>query len=222
MSKIVVFDFDGTVILGDQPYYRCAEIISKQLNSSDADAFLLKVKAALTHSIPFPGEDGWNLLSNLSREYISSDAFRIAFHETRKEMLENDGMTYMPDSVKLLLKRIKPYAVLALASNSPPPYVEPVVRKYSLDSYFSYVRPSAQKPAGFHQMVMQIINQEKLPENCRVLSIGDHYINDILPAVESGWDGAFVNPFRLDPRKSTISAENIESLSDWITDWAQM
>jgi FMN phosphatase YigB (HAD superfamily) len=70
-------------------------------------------------------------------------------------------------------------------------------------------------------MVMQIINQEKLPEDCRVLSVGDHYINDILPAVESGWDGAFVNPFGLDPRKSTVSAENIEALSDWITDWVQ-
>ena len=61
MRKIVVFDFDGTVILGDQPYLRCAEIISKQLSPSDADAFLSKVNAALTHSIPFPGEDGWNL-----------------------------------------------------------------------------------------------------------------------------------------------------------------
>ncbi|MGC8515388.1 MAG: HAD family hydrolase [Thermoplasmata archaeon] len=219
MRKIVVFDFDGTVILGDQPYYRCAEIISKQIHSSDAEAFLSRVNAALTHTIPFPGEDGWNLLSNLSREYISSDAFTSAFHETRKEMLENDGMTYMPDSVKLLLRRIKPYAVLALASNSPPPYVEPVVRKYSLDSYFSYVRPSAQKPAGFQHMVMQIIDHEKLHEDCRVLSVGDHYINDILPAVESGWDGAFVNPFRLDPRKSTVSAENIGALSDWIIDW---
>ncbi len=221
MRKIVVFDFDGTVILGDQPYLRCAEIISKQLSPSDADAFLSKVNAALTHTIPFPGEDGWNLLSNLSREYISGDAFTTAFHETRREMLVRDDMTYMPDSVKLLLRRIKPFAVLALASNSPPPYVEPVVRKYSLDSYFSYVNPSAQKPARFHHMVMQIINQEKLPEDCRVLSVGDHYINDILPAVESGWDGAFVNPFGLDPRKSTVSAENIEALSDWITDWVQ-
>jgi|YelNatPaOPRAMG01_1025707.scaffolds.fasta_scaffold10065_6 FMN phosphatase YigB (HAD superfamily) len=221
MRKVVVFDFDGTVIQGDQPYYRCAEIIAQQIPSSEADAFLSRVRAALSHSIPFPGEDGWNLLSNLSREYISSDAFRAAFHETRKEMLEKEEMIYMPDSVTLLLRRIKPYAVLALASNSPPAYVEPVVRRYSLDSYFSYVRPSAQKPAGFEYMVRQIISNEKLPDDCKILSVGDHYINDILPAVESGWDGAFVNPFGLDPRKSTVSARTIEELSDWIIDWVR-
>ncbi len=221
MRKVVVFDFDGTVILGDQPYYRCAEIISKQLPASDADAFISKVKAALTRSIPFPGEDGWNMLSNLSREFSSKDTFTAAFHETRKEMLEYGNMTYVPESVKVLLRRIKQYAVLALASNSPPSYVEPVLRKYSLDSYFSYVRPGAGKPAGFEYIVRQIIDHEKLPVDFMLLSVGDHYINDILPAVESGWDGAFVNPYGVDPRKSTVSAGDIDALSEWITDWVQ-
>lgn len=216
-----MFDFDGTVIQGDQPYYRCAEIIAQKIPSSDGAVFLSRVNAALTHSVPFPGEDGWNLISNLSREYISREAFSKAFHETRKEMLEKRVMTYMPDSVKLLLSRIKPFAVLALASNSPPPYVEPEVRRYFLDSFFSYIRPSAQKPAGFEHIVREIIGHEKLPDDCKVLSVGDHYINDILPAVESGWDGAFINPYGLDPRKSTISARNLEAISDWIINWVQ-
>jgi FMN phosphatase YigB (HAD superfamily) len=220
MRKVVVFDFDGTVILGDKPYYRCAEIISKQLPASEANVFLSRVEGALAHSIPFPGEDGWNMLSDLSREFTSNDIYTASFHQTRKEMLEKGDMTYMPDAVKALLGRIRPYVVLALASNSPPIYVEPVVRKYSLDSYFTYVRPGAGKPAGFVRMVRQIIEQERLPKDCRVLSVGDHYINDIFPAVESGWDGAFVNPFGLDPRRSTVSAENIADLSPWIVSWA--
>lgn len=221
MKKIVVFDFDGTVILGDQPYLRCAKIISNKLPDTEATAFLYTVTLALNHSIPFPGEDGWNMLSNLSREYSNKDLFTEAFHQTRREMLVTTDMTFMPDSVKDLLGKIKPVSILALASNSPPQYVEPIVRRYSLDSDFSYIQPKAGKPMGFTQLVKRIVEQEKLHDEYRVLSVGDHYPNDILPAVESGWDGAFVNPFRLDTRRSTISDESIEALSPWILEWVQ-
>ncbi|EQD26465.1 Haloacid dehalogenase domain protein hydrolase [mine drainage metagenome] len=184
--------------------------------------FLLNtVNSALKHSIPFPGEDGWNMLSNLSSEYSNEDLFTEAFHQTRKEMLVRLDMTFMPDSVKDLLEKIKPISVLALASNSPPEYVEPVVRRYSLDRYFNYIKPKAGKPMGFTQIVDRIVQGEELDDEYSVLSVGDHYPNDILPAVESGWDGAFVNPFRLEARKSTISDESIEALSPWIIEWVR-
>ncbi|MCL4451991.1 MAG: HAD family hydrolase [Candidatus Thermoplasmatota archaeon] len=216
----MIFDFDGTIIQGDQPYYRCAEIISKQLPSSVVEPFLSKVKAALTHSMPFPGEDGWSMLYNLSSNYITRDEFSAAFHLTRREMLEDEKMTYMPDAVKVLLESLKKSAILVLASNSPAAYVEPVVRRYSLDDYFSYIRPGAAKPAGFEPMVRQVIENEKLDRGYKVLSVGDHYTNDIMPAVKLGWDGAYVNPYGLAPKESTVSGGSIEELSPWIIDWA--
>ncbi len=221
MKKIVVFDFDGTIILGEKPYLRCAEIISTKLPDTEAVAFLKTVKSALDHSIPFPGEDGWSMLSSLSSKYSKEDLFTEAFHQTRKEMLARPDMTYMPDSVNNLLEKIKPISILALASNSPPQYVEPVVRRYSLDHYFDYIQPKAGKPMGFMQLVKRTVENEKLHDDYCVLSVGDHYPNDILPAVEAGWDGAFVNPFLLDMRKSTISDKSVESLSPWILKWVQ-
>ncbi len=221
MEKIVVFDFDGTIMVGDQPYLRCAEIISKKMTVKDADDFLSTVKAALNHSISFPGEDGWSMLASLSKRYAKESIFTEAFHETRKEMLSSEEMTYVPVSVKVLLTEIKPYSILALASNSPAKYVEPVLERYSLHSFFKYILPGAGKPAGLRQLVMNIANLEKLDGAYEVLSIGDHYVNDILPAVESGWDGAFVNPFGLDRRLSTISGESIATLSQWILNWVK-
>ena len=219
MTKLVIFDFDGTIIQGDQPYYRCAEIISKKLPSSAVEPFLSKVKAALMHSIPFPGEDGWSMLYNLSSDHITRDEFSAAFHLTRREMLEDEKMTYMPEAVKALLESVRQSAILVLASNSPAAYVEPVVRRYSLDNYFSHIMPGAAKPAGFEPMVRKVIEDEKLGRGYMVLSVGDHYTNDIMPAVKLGWDGAYVNPYKLDKRGSTVSGGSVEELSPWIVEW---
>ena len=60
------------------------------------------------------------------------------------------------------------------------------------------------------------------PADLKVLSIGDHYANDIQPALRMKWDTAFINPFHLDGRGSTVSGQSISDLSEWIVSWCKM
>jgi hypothetical protein len=53
-----------------------------------------------------------------------------------------------------------------------------------------------------------------------VLSIGDHFVNDIAPALDAGCATAYVDPFRVGPRgRATLEAPRFEELLAPIEDW---
>ena len=93
--------------------------------------------------------------------------------------------------------------------------------KLDLEKHFDYVRFSAKKPEGLIDLVFSISGRMD-PADLKVLSVGDHYVNDIQPALMMKWDTAFINPFQLDSRGSTVSGQSITELSEWIVSWCKM
>ncbi len=221
MKKIVVFDFDGTLTSGISHYIYCANIIADNLEPSDANAFLEEVNSSFNGKIPFIGEDGWDLLNRISLRYSDKGLFDNAFHQTRKNMILNIHKGDLSEKVIDLLKEVHSQCTTALASNSPEEYVKGYLDRLDLWRYFDYVRFSARKPDGLIELVSSIAPGTD-PSNLKVLSVGDHYINDIQPALRMNWDTAFINPFNVDKRGSTVSGQSISDLSDWIISWCRI
>lgn len=220
MKKIVIFDFDGTITTGTSHYIYCARLIADNLEPSDASAFLDEVDNSFSGKIPFIGEDGWDLLNRISMRYSDRKLFETAFHETRRDMLRKIDKTVLSENVIMLLKETHSLCTTALASNSPEEYVKGYLDRLDLNRYFNYVRFSARKPEGLIDFVFSI-SKETEAADLKVLSVGDHYVNDIEPALRMKWDTAFINPFHLDRRGSTVSGQSISDLSDWIVSWCK-
>ena len=221
MKKIVVFDFDGTITTGISHYIYCAHIIADSLEPPYADAFLEEVNNSFNGKIPFIGEDGWDLLNRISRKYSDRNLFEHSFHQTRRHMLLNINKGDLSEDVISLLKDVHSLCTTALASNSPEEYVKGYLDKLDLEKHFDYVRFSAKKPEGLIDLVFSI-SMGTDPGDLKVLSVGDHYVNDIQPALRMKWDTAFINPFHLDSRGSTVSGQSISDLSEWIVSWCKM
>jgi len=55
-----------------------------------------------------------------------------------------------------------------------------------------------------------------------VLSIGDHFVNDIEPALAAGCATAYVDPFDVGPRGTAdLEAARFEDLLEPIEDWLE-
>ena len=221
MKKIVVFDFDGTITTGISHYIYCANIIADNLEPPYANAFLDEVNNSFSGKKPFIGEDGWDLLNRISRKYSDRNLFEPSFHQTRRHMLLNIHKGDLSENVISLLKDVHSLCTTALASNSPEEYVKGYLDKLDLEKHFDYVRFSAKKPEGLIDLVFSI-SMGTDPGDLKVLSVGDHYVNDIQPALRMKWDTAFINPFHLDSRGSTVSGQSISDLSEWIVSWCKM
>ena len=221
MKKIVVFDFDGTITTGISHYIYCTNIIADNLEPPDANAFLDEVDNSFSGKKPFIGEDGWDLLNRISRKYSDRNLFEHSFHQTRRHMLLNIHKGDLSENVISLLKDVHSLCTTALASNSPEEYVKGYLDKLDLEKHFDYVRFSAKKPEGLIDLVFSI-SMGTDPGDLKVLSVGDHYVNDIQPALRMKWDTAFINPFHLDSRGSTVSGQSISDLSEWIVSWCKM
>ena len=221
MKKIVVFDFDGTITTGISHYIYCANIIADNLEPPDANAFLDEVDNSFSGKKPFIGEDGWDLLNRISRKYSDRNLFEPSFHQTRRHMLLNIHKGDLSENVISLLKDVHSLCTTALASNSPEEYVKGYLDKLDLEKHFDYIRFSAKKPEGLIDLVFSISGRMD-PADLKVLSVGDHYVNDIQPALMMKWDTAFINPFQLDSRGSTVSGQSITELSEWIVSWCKM
>jgi len=221
VKKIVVFDFDGTITTGISHYIYCANIIADNLEPPYADAFLDEVNNSFSGKKPFIGEDGWDLLNRISRKYSDRNLFEHSFHQTRRHMLLNIHKGDISENVISLLKDVHSLCTTALASNSPEEYVKGYLDKLDLEKHFDYVRFSAKKPEGLIDLVFSISGGMD-PADLKVLSVGDHYVNDIQPALRMKWDTAFINPFHLDSRGSTVSGQSISDLSEWIVSWCKM
>lgn len=220
MRNIVIYDFDGTVTTGTSQYIRCADLIAEELGGRDAEKFTEEIKDSFSGKIAFDGEDGWDLVDRISKKYSDQALFTKAFHTTRKEMLSQISESVLSNSVIELLEEIHPLCVTALASNSPREYVNDYIEKFYLTKHFDYIRYGAHKPVGIIDLGLFLMKETRY-DDARILSIGDHYVNDVEPAVKMGWEGAYINPFNLDSRRATVTGRTITDLYDWILSWCK-
>ena len=137
---------------------------------------------------------------------------------TRAYMMTDDCRLEVPSTLRPFLVRVRQRVLVALASNSPKEACVPLLEKLGLGDAFDAIRPGAHKPVGLLPIIDELMMRFSIPAG-RVLSIGDHYVNDIAPAREAGYRTAYITPTDYLPGPVDIAGRQLEDVLPAVEAW---
>lgn len=220
MRRLLLFDFDGTLYRGDDPFRFYAEAIASRMRPADRDRYLQAVTGHLMGTHTIPAGDHWEAVVSLAKPLIpEATVFSESFMETRVHMMTDACQLEVPAGLLDFLTRVKGQVMLAVASNSPDQAARPLLDKLGLTPYFDYIRPEAKKPEGLPLLVHEILGAEGASVADAVYSVGDNYRNDIEPARARGWLTAYISPYGYQPGPSTLVGRCIEDVLPDLQRW---
>ncbi len=222
MRRVLLFDFDGTLYRGDDPFRFYAGAVASRMPKADRDRYLEAVNAHLMGTRTIAAGDHWEAVVSLARPLLTdSRVFQDAFMETRGHMMTDACQLEVPTGVLDFLTQVKGRVVLAVASNSPNQAARPLLDKLGLTPYFDYIRPEAKKPSGLPGLVREIMGPDDASRPDAVFSVGDNYRNDIAPARDQGWLTAYISPYGYQPGPSTVVGQKIEDVLPDLQRWVR-
>ncbi|GAB3063653.1 HAD family hydrolase [Sediminivirga luteola] len=182
MSRnILVFDFDGTVALGEGPVTAYAEEIAARAGN--------RLLPALTEGLGAPDDalDAYDLIARRSREAGVGDAvLSAAYRASRDRLAAGACRVFPPRGLAEFLAGVGTKARRVLATNAPLTGIPQALEQLGLQKAFDEIRTDLGKPEGLAALL------DDLPAHSRVLSIGDVWHNDLAPARERGHATALV------------------------------
>jgi FMN phosphatase YigB (HAD superfamily) len=239
---VLLFDFDGTVSLGDEPVTAYARhldeeagspsglitrIVSRFLQSdgriatglegvADADPLFLGLHV-VDGSI-----DGYSAAERLATLIgLSAERINAAYSASRADLADGLISTHAPEGFGSFLAAFPAAAHRVLVSNSPANGLTEQIDKLGLSRSFDQVVTDANKPAGLPAIASRILAEHGLGED-RLLSIGDTWANDLAPVAVLDAATALIDrlpvPAGADP---TVRAPHIEELYPWVLEWAR-
>ena len=232
---LLVVDFDGTVYRGDDPVRRYAGRISESLPSEQVERYLDAFERYLAEGVASAKHstdtveaaalresvDAWGAAQNLARRCydVPSDAIEVAFGRTREDMLdpscELEVVTPLVDELAALRGAVR----VVLATNSPRPGIEALLARTGVAEAFDDVVPGAAKPDGLRRLLRRELGEDLRARPWRVFSLGDHYYNDLAPAVEIGGAAGYIDRFGRADGPATAQAPVVERLLPAIHAW---
>jgi FMN phosphatase YigB (HAD superfamily) len=238
---ILVSDFDGTLYRGDEPVRRYARLLADRLDPEPAGRYLaaferylargpaaaadsadLVEAAALRESV-----DAWGAALHLGRRAYGLDSAAIdgAFAQTRADMVENPMELEPATGLIETFRRLRGTVRLVLATNSPLPGVDVLLRRLGADGLFDDVAGGIGKPDGLRRRFAAELGAgpgggRPALDPCRLLSIGDHWRNEIEPAVEIGAATGYIDRFGRSDGPATATATAAEQLLPFVLAWA--
>jgi FMN phosphatase YigB (HAD superfamily) len=219
-AAVVVWDLDGTVYRSAEACRYYGRCIASELAAERRDAYLAALDGYLAGDGGVEASDGWEAAVVLAGgPRGASRAYADAFARTRAFMLTDECKLEVPDGLPELLERSTGRARHVLMSNTPAFGVMPLLERLGVLGLFDEIVCHAQKPERFTARLGSLARVHDVP-HASVLSIGDHYVNDIAPALALGCVAAYVDPFRVGPTgRATFEARRIEELLPAIQAW---
>ena len=239
---ILVSDFDGTVYRGDEPVRHYARLLAARLAPAEAGPYLASFErylalgpaaaagradlveaAALRESV-----DAWGAAAQLGRRVygLDGDAVGEAFSATRAYMVEVDldlePVTALIEAYRHLRGEVR----LVLATNSPLAGVDVLLDRLGAGGVFDEVVGSVGKPDGMRRLLAAELGgggagaNGPIVDPWRLLSIGDHWRNEIEPAVEIGAASGYIDRFGRADGPASVTARTAEELLPAVFAWA--
>lgn len=209
MNNILLFDFDGTIALGDGPVLAYAHQVGAALG--DRDDFVHRIRIAL-EGADAGALDGYDAVRRAARE-VSDDASLLsaAYLASRRQLATADAPISAPVGLADFLRRAD--AERILVTNAPDVRIVEALDTLGLTGLFDRIVTSAKKPKGLEAIL------DALPTDARVLSIGDIWRNDLAPAHARGHATALVGQFTASTATPTYRAADFASLIPEIDAW---
>lgn len=186
VSPTILFDFDGTLALGDGPISAFAREISTRVNDAE---FIDRADAALAafESGEHSYRDGYDAVTSVAlAEGVDRDIIGASYNASRA-ILGSDGAAVAPPSgLAEFFERVGAQANLELATNAPGSGVVAVLESWGVADVFDAMHFSVGKPDGLEPVLTAALDRGP------VLSIGDIFEFDLAPASRLGADTALV------------------------------
>ncbi|MGD8195452.1 HAD family hydrolase [Herbiconiux sp. P18] len=221
-GRTIVFDFDGTISLGDGPVLRYAHHVAETLPPEARARFDAEVSAGL----PGVGRsadalDGYALVQTLAaRHDVPAAELSAAFLASRAELGGAVAPVTAPEGLAGFLDDLDGRALRVLATNSPDIRIVEALEALGLAGRFDLVITDAGKPGGMHAVLDRVDpGPEAGSPGERLLSIGDLWVNDLAPAHDRGFSTAFVGAEPPAGARPTFSAPDVSGLYDAIDAW---
>lgn len=193
-SPTLLFDFDGTVALGDGPMMAYATAVATELDELRSRAFLATVRAELTaagtagHGRPVEGVvpiDGYDLIRILAvAEGVEEQRLSTAYLASRHLLATDDAAVHSPLGLAGFLAEAKEHANLILATNAPDIRINEALASLGLDGSFHRIVTNVGKPAGLNALLDELLAASDSADG--LLSIGDVWVNDLAPVSARG------------------------------------
>ncbi|WP_042369400.1 HAD family hydrolase [Streptacidiphilus neutrinimicus] len=230
---ILVSDFDGTVYRGDGPVRFYARRVAANLPSERATSFLDTFERFLVEGVAAadaaadPAEakalreaqDGWGLVQALAADLGLGDAVtQQAFLDSRIHMLDDACALEVVEPLVELFAELRGDVRIVLATNSPAEGLAPLLDRMGLADAFDEVVAGAGKPVGLRAWMAAALDGGRSAS--ALFSLGDHYRNEIEPAVALGAATGYIDRFGRADGPATAAAARVEDLLPAVTSWA--
>ncbi|WP_404442934.1 HAD family hydrolase [Sutcliffiella horikoshii] len=158
--------------------------------------------------------DLWWVPVSIAKHYgLSSEEAYAAFLQTRKHMMTEDFLLEPLAEFANVLEKLHQKYTLILMTNSPQTDSDVILKKLGFTSYFHDKIYEANKPVHTADRLSYISQQHHVPYS-QMLSVGDNYINEILPAALLGCKTICIDPFDLfKESEATYTVSGLTELS---------
>lgn len=209
MNSILLFDFDGTIALGDGPVLAYAQQVAAGLG--DDGTFLDDVRAILA-AADGDALDGYDAVRRVA-ETRGADArlLSAAYLASRAQLGTADAPITAPDGLASFLAGVD--AERILVTNAPAIRIVDALETLGLRGLFDRIVTDAGKPQGLEAVL------DDLPVDARVLSIGDIWHNDLAPAHARGQATALIGGFSDRDATPTFRAAEFSTLVPQLEAW---
>lgn len=237
-DRVIIFDFDGTITVGDGPVLAYAAQVATRLAPGLADSFRAAVAAGLhgetsttstssTSTVPTADAvDDYDLVRQVALAHGADTTLLSAAYLASRELLATEKApiaapaleptrgTRAPDDLASWLRRLSTRAYLLLATNAPSTGLDRALAVLGVTDAFDEVRTSVGKPDGMHALVDEMLARGP------VLSVGDVWHNDLEPVWARGAATALLTRAGAGDARATYRADTLGGLAPSITAWA--
>lgn len=236
-DRVLVFDFDGTVSLGNGPVRSYARFVADSLPSAAAADFLGDLDIALAGEWPLASDgddspdpiDGYDLVRLHSVRYgVDAAARGRAYNRSRQELATNAAPVIAPVGLAAFLAEARDSARLVLATNAPATRINEALDVLGLAGAFDAVHTAVGKPDGLGPILDGLLGAlQHRPAGAAtdadaaatLLSIGDVWENDLAPAHQRGASTALVGAATGRSATPTFWADALEELYPAFREW---
>lgn len=214
-QPLLIIDFDGTLYGGDEPYWRCAEVIAEGLAEARQQDFWRAVFEHFSGRQHVVDGDNWSAVFQLAERYgVDRDTVRAALAATQAEMIAGLCPVTVTAAVREFLQEMRTRTVLVLMSNTEERVVAALVANLELQDAFHEVIANAGKPSGLVSGVVHWLHR------CEpVAMLGDNYRTDIEPALAAGWHVGHVSRRQYYPGPATWRGQSLEEILPDVRRW---
>ncbi|UQN30943.1 HAD family hydrolase [Brachybacterium kimchii] len=188
-GPVVVFDFDGTVCLGDGPVLAYAEAACARMQADDARSVRSRFEDWMAGRSSDHHADAYVALAALARPILGAELSE-AYLDSRRRLVHDDLGVRPPEGLLDLLDELSEAGVRrALLTNSPAVGMDETLVHLGVRGRFDQIVVGAKKPSRMPEHLRAVLGDEPAHH---LVSIGDNWRNDVAPAVDLGAVGMLI------------------------------